>query len=382
MTALLQTLTPYFAKGMTDKEIAREVRKPVGTIRMYRDSYEQELFKKIKPIDVKELQEVKEEIAAVDLLEGEKVIDEAIAELVNGIEIKNEDKPTKKEMAFNLYSQGLDNSEVMARTGLSYNSVATYRSQYNKSIKENNVEPVNLVGEDVFETGTISLTIGSSDYSITAYVDNDGCDWLSLGDLRRYVYGELDKDIKDLDINVKYIKTTKVQGTYVTLIDKYALPIIAKFTNDFKLSNSMMKVLQPTNDIFSKVASIINAFDAIEELTGSLDDIYEQIEAYDKVQCDLLHDIENNPYTDEELGRKAAAIRDLRRSRRVKKNELALIKSLKNSLYGYKIKSYMLSTTSNRLKVLSDDLQSKKYNPRVEDLTEKQKITVDEYIAN
>lgn len=372
MNALLKELKPYFLKGLTDKEIARTVRKPVGTIMLYRAEYEKDLFSKIKPINDDALNEIKSEIAAVDYIEGSALIDKEIENTY----APKEEKVTKKDIAFELFAKGMSVEEIMEVAGLSYNSVVTYRTQYNKTLKvAENVTPVKE--EDVLiHTGTINFKVGNAEFNADTFVDNEGCEWVDSSMFKTTLKAELQIDIKSITIAEKYIKI----ANNLLLIDKFALPILARSVKDFKLTNSIMNLIEPRKDIFSKAYTISQAFSNVEELLSAIDGVYEQIQAYDKAQQDILHDIEKYDYSSEVLTKKAIAIRDLRRARRVSKNELALIKNIKNSLNGYKIKPYMIRETGSRLSTLMDDLYNKKYNPRVAELNELQKESVDKYI--
>lgn len=376
MKNLLETLTPYYQKGLTDKEIAKEVRKPVGTIRMYRGEYEKVLFSKIQPTPNQLVEEVKNSIAAVDFVEGCEILK---SDCKQAEVSEREEKVTKKDIAFDLFAQGMSVDEIMQLTGLSYNSVVTYRTQYNKSLKEV-ADPVKPQNE--LTTGSeVTFEVGSTQFTTNIYVDMDGCEWVYLPVFNEIIKKELNMELKNTPLHAKYTKVFNFNESPQLFIDKYALPIIAKEVGDFRLTSSIMDCISPKRDIFTKAHDIIKALKETSAMIDSINGIYKDIEAYNKAQQDLLHDIEKHDYDDEELVRKVTAIRDLRRCRRVSKNELTIIKNIKNNLYNARVYPNEIRKLETELSELVEDLYLKKYNSRVDELDEDQKETIANYVV-
>lgn len=297
---------------------------------------------------------------------------------------------TKKDMAFELFEQGVHYKKVAEQTGLKESTAKMYLSLFRSEQKQNGLG--NELGntkkdkgaqeECVIEVHSDLLRIGNDYYEFIYYLDaQDGTMWFDFMAIMDALTKERIIHPKTFKTQIadRYFRKTTVNGEQKYLIDKNALIDLAKEVDDYTFITSVMELyIGETNNTFYKFNQVLNSFEMMESLIANIDRKYEEVKAFNDAQFDLLHEYDNEEFlTDEELLEKAKKMQSLRRTRRTARNELVLTQNLRRLLKEYGMNISNITATRNKLGKLLDDLYSKKYNSRIEQLEDWQKEVVE-----
>lgn len=114
---------------------------------------------------------------------------------------------------------------------------------------------------------------------------------------------------------------------YINLL---AVPIIIKDFEDYFLEQEINRLIYDHNKKSYKIEKCFDGFNSLQIILADYVNIYNNIGSYDKIQCDILHDIENCTSSKEikEKGLELKALREERRKCKNKMNYYTIIKNL------------------------------------------------------
>lgn len=277
--------------------------------------------------------------------------------------------------------------EISSSIGISYATVLKYKKEIDaeekqgnaiktserkaltsknndKNIEINNeIEKVHNEKDDLIiiqdnEVKSFSILIRflENEYTIRGYEIYDGTVF-NYEDITTAIYLE--------GYSVKSIRYGIFNATKV--IDRITLIDIANQISDCAFLSCVKDIIFNKN-VLDEYYDILNSFYTLDESINKLSEKYEKIATFNKIQQDILHDIEDvSIHKTERKLELLDNLRSLRVERRVVSNDIALARSFKHYLANARAHSRQLVEIADKIMPNLKDLAQGKYYSRLTD---------------
>lgn len=311
------------------------------------------------------------------------------------IKPKSNEKLSSKMKDVFIALETMIDEDILKKFNLSSKTLETYKTTYRKHfglphgarVKFNELsfaQQVYLEGKSLelpktesdssknINFRTSEIKIGNNKYLLDIYL-HDGLEWVNFDQLIGYMKMEIKFNIEDpkLQLHEKYIESITVDGLLINLLDINAITMLGVKLGDYTVIDTGVKLTTESAGIFYRIKTIINAIELINVLLEELGQIgTSKLEVYEKIESDLLHELEDNKDNGENLIEISNKLVEVLNERRIHKNDFVLKNSIKNILNDNPNHQRTLCIIKSRLESLLFNLYNKKYNSKAKMLEE------------